>query len=73
MASFEMAKGLRALGWDIHVLTREQNLPDDQSRPECCSVTSMPDSLTEDSPRLRDYLDSLLEGLKPDFIIYHSW
>lgn len=73
MASFEMAKGLRALGWDIHVLTREQNLPDDQSRPECCSVTSMPDSLTEDSPRLREYLDTLLEGLKPDFIIYHSW
>lgn len=73
MASFEMAKGLRALGWDVHALTREQNLPDDPSRPACCPVTSMPDSLTEDSPRLKKYLDALLEELKPDFIIYHSW
>lgn len=73
MASFEMAKGLCALGWDVHALTRDQNLPDDPSRPVCCPVTSMPDSLTEDSPRLKKYLDALLEGLKPDFIIYHSW
>lgn len=73
MASFEMAKGLCALGWDVHALTRDQNLPDDPSRPVCCPVTSMPDSLTEDSPRLKKYLDALLDGLKPDFIIYHSW
>lgn len=73
MAAFEMAKGLGTLDWNVHVLTREQDLPGDPSRPACCPVTSMPDSLTEDSPRLKEHLDALLEDLKPDFIIYHSW
>lgn len=73
MAAFEMAKGLGALDWNIHVLTREQNLSDDPSRPACCPATFMPDSLMEDSPRLKKYLDDFLEDLKPDFIIYHSW
>lgn len=73
MAAFEMTQGLSALDWDIHVLTRQQNLPDDPSRPECCPVTFIPDSLAEDSPRLKEYLDAFLKAREPDFIIYHSW
>lgn len=73
MAAFEMAKGLGTLDWDIHVLTREQNPLADPSRPVCCSVASIPDSLTEDRPRLKEYLNTHLGDIQPDFIIYHSW
>lgn len=73
MAAFEMAKGLSALKWDIHVLTLEQNLPDDPSRHGSWPVTSIPEALTANSSRLKEYLEALLEKQKPDFIIYHSW
>lgn len=73
MAAFEMTQGLSALDWDIHVLTRQQDLPDDPSRPGCCPVTSIPDSLAGDSARLKEYLNAFLKDQQPDFIIYHSW
>lgn len=73
IAAYEMAHSLGSMGWDIHVLSREQDLPEDPSRTGCCPVTALPDSLTADTDRLKEYLDAFLKDLQPDFIIYHSW
>lgn len=73
MAAYEMAHSLSAMGWDIHVVTRQPDLPENPSHAECCSVTVLSDSLTGDSARLKEYLNAFLKDLQPDFIIYHSW
>lgn len=73
MAAYEMACSLGSMGWDIHVLTRQQDLPDDPSRARCCPITALPDSLTGCTDRLKEYLDAFLKDIQPDFIIYHSW
>lgn len=73
MAAYEMAHSLGSRGWDIHVLTRQQDLPEDPSRTRCCPITALPDSLTDDTKRLKEYLDAFLKDIQPDFIVYHSW
>lgn len=73
MAAYEMAHSLGSRGWDIHVLTRQQDLPEDPSRTRCCPITALPDSLTDDTNRLKEYLDAFLKDIQPDFIVYHSW
>lgn len=72
MAAYEMAHSLGSRGWDIHVLTRQQDLPEDPSRTRCCPITALPDSLTDDTNRLKEYLDAFLKDIQPDFIVYHS-
>lgn len=73
MAAWEMARSLGSLDWDIQVMTRPPELPHVSSRLSSCPVTTVPDSLMKDSLQLKNYLDSLLQDLQPDFIIYHSW
>ena len=73
MAAYEMAHSLGSRGWDIHVLTRQQDLPEDPSRTRCCPITALPDSLTDDTNRLKEYQDAFLKDIQPDFIVYHSW
>lgn len=74
MAAYEMAYSLSSLGWDIHVLTRPLDSPEDHFRSRPYSpLTTLPDTLTKDSARLREYLDGFLKDFRPDVIIYHSW
>lgn len=74
MAAYEMACSLSSLGWDIHVLTRPLDSPEDHFRSRPYSpLTTLPDTLTKDSARLREYLDGFLKDFRPDVIIYHSW
>lgn len=74
MAAYEMAYSLSSLGWDIHVLTRPLDSPDESFRSRPYSpLTTLPDTLTKDSARLREYLDGFLKDFRPDVIIYHSW
>ena len=74
MAAYEMACSLSSLDWDIHVLTRPLDSPDESFRSHPYSpLTTLPDTLTEDSARLREYLDGFLKDFRPDVIIYHSW
>lgn len=74
MAAYEMACSLSSLDWDIHVLTRPLDSPDESFRSHQYSpLTTLPDTLTKDSARLREYLDGFLKDFRPDVIIYHSW
>ncbi len=74
MAAYEMACSLSSLDWDIHVLTRPLDSPDESFRSHPYSpLTTLPDTLTKDSARLREYLDGFLKDFRPDVIIYHSW
>ena len=74
MAAYEMACSLSSLGWDIHVLTRPLDSPEEPFRSRPYSpLTTLPDTLTKDSARLREYLDGFLKDFRPDVIIYHSW
>lgn len=74
MAAYEMACSLSSLDWDIHVLTRPLDSPDESFRSHPYSpLTTLPDTLTKDSTRLRKYLNGFLKDFRPDVIIYHSW
>lgn len=74
MAAYEMARSLSSLDWDIHVLTRPLDSPDESFRSHQYSpLTTLPNTLTKDSARLREYLDGFLKDFRPDVIIYHSW
>jgi len=74
MAAHEMACSLNSLDWDIHVITRPSDLPEAPFHArQCCPLTTLPDSLTKNSARLREYLNVFLKDLQPDVIIYHSW
>lgn len=74
MAAYEMACSLSSLDWDIHVLTRPLDSPDESFRSHQYSpLTTLPDTLTKDSARLREYLDGFLKDFRTDVIIYHSW
>lgn len=73
MAAYEMACDLKSLGWDIHVITQATHLPKASNLPSYYPVTTIPDSLTEDSERLKEYLNTLLKEVQPDVIIYHAW
>lgn len=74
MAAYEMACSLSSLDWDIHVLTRPLDSPDESFRSHQYSpLTTLPDPLTKDSARLREYLDGFLKDFRTDVIIYHSW
>ena len=58
MAAYEMACSLSSLDWDIHVLTRPLDSPDESFRSHQYSpLTTLPDTLTKNSARLREYLD----------------
>lgn len=64
MAAYEMACSLSSLDWDIHVLTRPLDSPDESFRSHPYSpLTTLPDTLTEDSARLREYLDGFLKEI----------
>ena len=53
MAAYEMACSLSSLDWDIHVLTRPLDSPDESFRSHQYSpLTTLPDTLTKDSARL---------------------
>jgi len=67
MAAYEMAHSLGSRGWDIHVLTRQQDLPEDPSRTRCCPITALPDSLTDDTNRLKEYLDAFFKRYPAGF------
>lgn len=74
MAAYEMACSLSSLDWDIHVLTRPLDSPEEPFRSRPYSpLTTLPDTLTKDSARLREYLNGFLKDFRPDVIIYHSW
>lgn len=74
MAAYEMACSLSSLDWDIHVLTRPLDSPEEPFRSRPYSpLTTLPDTLTKNSARLREYLDGFLKDFRPDVIIYHSW
>ena len=74
MAAYEMACSLSSLNWDIHVLTRPLDSPEEPFRSRPYSpLTTLPDTLTKDSARLREYLNGFLKDFRPDVIIYHSW
>ena len=65
MAAYEMACSLSSLGWDIHVLTRPLDSPEDHFRSRPYSpLTTLPDTLTKDSARLREYLDGFLKDFR---------
>ena len=74
MTAYEMACSLSSLDWDIHVLTRPLDSPEEPFRSRPYSpLTTLPDTLTKDSARLREYLNGFLKDFRPDVIIYHSW
>ena len=53
MAAYEMARSLSSLDWDIHVLTRPLDSPDESFRSHQYSpLTTLPNTLTKDSARL---------------------
>ncbi|MBS7152968.1 MAG: glycosyltransferase family 4 protein [Akkermansia sp.] len=70
MATYEMARDLQCLGWDIHVLTPESGLPPDSSLPDPCSVTRI--SFVS-SHETRHRIDACLEHIHPSLVIFHSW
>lgn len=70
MAAYEMACSLSSLNWDIHVLTRPLDSPEEPFRSRPYSpLTTLPDTLTKDSARLREYLNGFLKDFRPDVII----
>lgn len=72
MAAYEMACSLSSLDWDIHVLTRPLDSPEEPFRSRPYSpLTTLPDTLTKNSARLREYLDGFLKDFRPDVIIYN--
>ena len=70
MATYEMARDLQCLGWDIHVLTPESGIPPDSSLPDPCSVTRI--SFVS-SHETRHRIDACLEHIHPSLVIFHSW